>query len=568
MARTLRIGTQIIRIALVTGLLLAGAGIYFSYALATLPPGAPAPPAFAPLVCAVLATNVAIFLAVLWMLAARKLLPRVKILAGSMDRGADGDLTVRTENLGEDELGRLAFTFNTMIERLGTMVRRVNTSVAELRTITASVREVAERESSTAEIQSCAVKGTAVAAHQISGSVSEVADSVESLSRSASHNAGLIAEMSARIEDVAASVEALSQAVDEVSSSIVEMAAAEREIHVSVKSLMDNASKTAMLVTELDSSIKQVEKNALGTADITTIVLADAEQGRESVETTISGISEIRRSTRTVSMAIENLSVRAGTIGSILSVIDEVAEQTTLLALNASIIAAQAGEHGRGFAVVANQIKELAKRTTSSTRKIADIITGVQEETDQAVQAIRQSEQRVVEGERLSQRSGEALDKIVGGVKMAAGQVGEIARTTVQQAQGSENMRRAMGQVAEMVEQIVRATQEQTHGGELIMAAVERMRSLTGQVNESSREQRTAGDLIVHSSEGITRMIATIRQACQVQMENTGRIVQAVANMDLASRSNVEATQVMDDSVAGLTRQIDLLDGEMNSFKI
>ena len=113
---------------------------------------------------------------------------------------------------------------------------------------------------------------------------------------------------------------------------------------------------------------------------------------------------------------ITTLSERAADIGDILSVIDEVAEQTNLLALNAAIIAAQAGEHGKGFAVVADEIKELAERTSSSTREITLVIKGVQEETRRAVDAINQAEHSIAEGEMLSNRSGEALNKIVVGV--------------------------------------------------------------------------------------------------------------------------------------------------------
>jgi len=111
----------------------------------------------------------------------------------------------------------------------------------------------------------------------------------------------------------------------------------------------------------------------------------------------------IRNSSRITAEVIETLSLRANDIGAILSVIDEVAEQTSLLALNAAIIAAQAGDHGKGFAVVADEIRELAERTSSSTREIATVVNGVQEETRRAVDAISLAEASITEGVRLSQ---------------------------------------------------------------------------------------------------------------------------------------------------------------------
>ncbi|WP_298267622.1 methyl-accepting chemotaxis protein [Geobacter sp.] len=558
MARNLRLGSTLIRWLLIAGaaLALVGASITFRTTGNSL------------LLGGVFLVNAAISICVLRMLAARKLVSRVNILAGAMNRGAEGDLTVTVADDSEDEFGMLSGNFTTMVQRLSGMVTNVNGAVTELKEIAATVRNAADSGLATAEVQAQAVQGTTEGIRAIDRSVNEVACSVESLSRSASDNSASILQMSASIEEVASHVEELARAVDEVSSSIIQMAAAEKAIGSNVSGLMEDASGTASLVAEMERSIKQIEKSTVETAAISDEVLRDAELGRESVESTISGIGEIRRSSLTVAEAIETLSIRAGDIGSIISVIDEVAEQTKLLALNASIIAAQAGEHGKGFAVVAHEIKDLAKRTTSSTREIDQIIEGLREETDRAVVAIRHAEKRIVEGEELSHRSGDALHKIVDGVKMAAGQVNEIARTTVEQSQGSEHIRQAMERVADMVKQIMRATQEQTHGSELIMGAVARMKGLTAQVRNSTQEQRNTGALIVRSSEGISQMIATIRQACQVQAENSEKIVRAVENMENSAEQNLQTTRVMEGTVNGLTCQIEELTRAMAGFRV
>ena len=167
------------------------------------------------------------------------------------------------------------------------------------------------------------------------------------------------------------------------------MAASIKQVGGSAENLMEAANITSSSVMEMDSSIKQVEKNALDTAAVSEEVKRDAEVGKEAVEATIAGINAIKNSSRITSEVITTLSERANDIGAILSVIDDVAGQTNLLALNAAIIAAQAGEHGKGFAVVAEEIKGLAERTSSSTREIAEVIKGVQDETRRAVEAIR-----------------------------------------------------------------------------------------------------------------------------------------------------------------------------------
>lgn len=564
MAKNLRLGSRLIRISLVTGTAVAVAGIFCTFPLTESPAAASS----ARLIQGMLALNAILFLFVLWMLTARKLVRRVNIMAAAMDRGAEGDLTASVSDDSSDELGILADNFNAMLGRLAGTVTKVKGSVEELRTIAVAVHDAADRGTGTAELQARAVQRTTEGIRAIDRSVNEVAESVESLSRTASENSSSVLEMSASIEEVAEHMESLARAVEDVSSSIIQMAAAEKEIGRSVGTLMEDAGQTVAFVAEMDLSIKQVEKSALETAAISEEVLRDAELGRESVERTIAGIDEIRRSSRSVSETIGTLSFRVGDIGTIILVINEIAEQTKLLALNASIIAAQAGEHGKGFAVVANEIKELAKRTTNSTQEIAQIIEGLRTETDQAVTAIGHAEKRIAEGEKLSFSSGEALEKIVDGVKMATSQVGEIAQTTVEQAQRSEQMRQAMERVAEMVGQIVRATHEQTHGAEMITAAATQMKSLTDQVRGATREQRNTSALIVKSSEGITRMISTIRQACQIQAESSQKIVEAVENMETTAERSLETTRVMEGAVSGLSHQTDELTRAMAGFNV
>jgi methyl-accepting chemotaxis protein len=567
MAKTLRIGSHIIRFSLVIGFVSAVAGISCTV-FPSADGVAPAAGWRAGSILGVLIVNAAAFMAVFWMLAKRNLMRRVNVLAAAMDQGAEGDLTVKVPFTSQDELMVLNGNFNAMMEKLAGMATRVSSSIGELRLIANNIKDVSLRGVATAELLSVGVKETSDAVEEIGISVDGVTQAVKSLSSSAGENASSILEMSTSIDEVMVHVEALAAAVEEVSASIVEMATMEKEIGKNVKSLMEEATAAASRVAEMDISIKQVETNALDTAAISQGVRQDAESGREAVEATISGISEIRRSSQITCEVIENLSSRANDIGDILSLIDEVAEQTNLLALNASIIAAQAGERGKGFAVVAKEIKELANRTSRSTKEITGIMKGVQEETRRAVTAMSQSENRIVEGEKVAQRSGEALNKIVAGVQKATDQVNEIASTTVEQARGRREMRMAMERVAGMVGQIARATREQEREGELVMGYTERMKALTGQVRRSTQEQSGAGKSIVRSSEEITSMIESIRHACEDQTNSGRRIIEAVENIRQSAETGEGATLMMEEAVSGLSRQIGLLQKAMAGFKL
>jgi methyl-accepting chemotaxis protein len=517
----------------------------------------------------VLVIVVAIGLAVaLGILITRNIASRINLMAEAVNRGAEGDLTGASAMDSDDEIGKLGSDFAEMVGKLSGMIGKVGRSSSELAQISDTMAQASQSVVQSAKTQADSVSKTSAAIVQINTSVKGVAQGVDSLSVSASESSSSILEMASSVEEVVQNVENLSLSVNDVSSSIVEMGVSIKQVGNGVVSLMEVATATASSVMQMDSSIKQVERNANETAVISKTVRSDAEIGREAVDAVIKGMQEIKRSSLITSEVIATLSMRASDIGEILSVIDEVAEQTNLLALNAAIIAAQAGEHGKGFAVVADEIKELSERTSSSTREISQVIRGVQDETSRAVDAIKQAERSIADGELLSHKSGEALAKIVVGVSEATAQVAEIARTAVEQAKGSQMIREAMEQVSEMVAQIAKATREQGQGSELIMGAVENMKGLTSQVLASTREQNKVGNLIAQSTESITDMILHIKRACDEQSRGSEQIMSSVDEIQTATEANLEATRVMDEAVYKLFRQTDLLKKEMEAFRV
>ena len=481
---------------------------------------------------------------------------------------AAGRLDSRLEVRGGGEAAELARAMNIMAENLHSMVARISSSSEVLTSIDNNLENAAHQVVNSAQTQEESVLETSRAVAQINESVHEVYDGIDRLSESATETSASSLEMAATIEEIAMSAEKLEEAVEEVSSSITEMASSIKEIGTSIVNLLDASTTTASSIAEMDATIKQVEKNAMDSAAISETVRNDAEIGKKAVLEAIAGMQAIRDSSQITSEVVETLSLRVNDIGAILSVIDEVAEQTNLLALNAAIIAAQAGEHGKGFAVVADEIRELAERTSSSTREIATVIKGVQEETRRAVDAISQAEESIAAGEKLSQRSGAALEKIVAGVERAGIQVSEIAKATVEQARGSQSIREAMESVEDMVENIANSSKEHSRGTDMISSAVERMKDLTIHVRTSTREQSKASSLIARSTEGVTSMVDQIRDACRSQIDSSAQIAKSVHNIERATLANSHATKVMNSAVTDLTHQIDLLEKEMTGFKI
>jgi methyl-accepting chemotaxis protein len=274
------------------------------------------------------------------------------------------------------------------------------------------------------------------------------------------------------------------------------------------------------------------------------------------------------QASRTTAEAIDSLSQKARDIGSIVTVIEEIARHTNLLSLNASIIAAQSGEHGKGFAVVAGEIKQLAERTALSTHEIVDTITGVQSESNRAVKAIAAAEESVKEGEHLSQKAGDALGKIVAGVEQTAQQMAEIARATREQALGSELIRTAMEQVSSMSHAIAETTHQQRQGSELIHGEVGKVREFTSLVMRSMKEQATASSQISQMAQHVAETSSRIQQACFDQTHGSLRVQKTVESIQNSASTVLEEIRVVDHGVAKLEANTRSLQQEMANFTI
>ncbi|MBY0399793.1 hypothetical protein K2X89_05825, partial [Myxococcota bacterium] len=165
-------------------------------------------------------------------------------------------------------------------------------------------------------------------------------------------------------------------------------------------------------LAELVESSRSVGDSVGSIREVTDELVARAERGRTHFAETVAGIDEIRRATAAAEAIIRALDARTREIGGILDVIDDVGDQTSLLALNAAIIAAQAGEHGRSFSVVAEEIRDLADRVLVGTKEIAGLIRSVQAESERAIGAIEAGTQSVESGVALASEVGRTLDEI------------------------------------------------------------------------------------------------------------------------------------------------------------
>lgn len=479
----------------------------------------------------------------------------------------EADLTRTLKIASNDEVGELAGNFNRFVERLREMVLRIRAAAGDIFTATEKIRRTSQDVSNGTASQAVALEDSFRAIQGIDESTIEVGNSISALLEAVEISSSATLELGATIEEIVSQVDRLFSTIEEVSSSITEMSASSQQVADNLDNLSSSTEVTASSITQMDASIKEVEDTAQHTNELSEQAKRDAEMGKTAVAATIAGIQAIRATVEDASRAIEDLGKQSGEIGTILTVIDDVADQTRLLSLNASIIAAQAGEHGKGFAVVAGEIRELAERTAMSTQEISAIIRRLQSGTVEAVKVMKVGSDRVREEAERSKVAEDALEKLTDSSLRSAEQVKSIVRATQEQSRGSRQITEAVNQIANMLQQISSAVKQQSDGIQQLAMAAESMKDISSQVKLSTGEQAKGSHQISASMENIRNMMQQIDQASKDQSERSRQVVEAVSAVRKVAESNATRTAELDKVVENLAEQANVLEREIGSFK-
>jgi methyl-accepting chemotaxis protein len=420
-------------------------------------------------------------------------------------RMADGDLTqhvtVTAQHVdlhSQDELGAMAADFNVMIDRLQETGAAFDEMGTNLRDLVGQVQSSSVTLAETAAQLGSAANQTGLAVQQVTMAVQNVASGAQDTSRSAQETNHAVAQLSQVIDGIARGATDQARQVQTTSATAATMAAGVEEVAANA--------------------------NEVATASEQTKVVA--EHGGQAVRETTSAMAEIQTVVGQAASKVRDLGTLGQKIGAVVETIDDIAEQTNLLALNAAIEAARAGEHGKGFAVVADEVRKLAERSGRETKQIAELIAQVQTGTQEAVAAMDSGAAKVELGSQKADQAGRALQEILEAVQATVRQVGEIATASQRMASGARSVTDAMHSISAVVEQSTAATEEMSAQASQVTTSIQSIAAV-------SEEQSAATEEVSASTEEMSAQVEEMSAQAQEMAATADQLKVLVARFKL-----------------------------------
>ncbi len=483
---------------------------------------------------------------------------------------ARGDLNFRingnADRTGEER--QLLFNLDGLVRRLRYIVGRLQRAADSIDTVIGEVLRGTQALSAGVIDEAKSVEETSKSISEINASMHSIGHSLQTLSHLSQSTSTSIMEMATSINHVSQNADELAHFVEETASAIEEMAISVRKVADSTEALAESAEKTARSMEAIDNSTRSIGESVNETTVLAEEVALSADAGSQLVGETAASMSKIKEAIDAATETITRLGKKSEKIGEVTHVIDEIADRTHLLALNAAILAAQAGPQGRGFRIVADEIKELSERTASSTREIEEMIKAVREDVAETIERVAVGGQRADEGVDLASRASVLLTEIRDKTNASSDRIRLIADATAIQASESHTVFEAADLVRQQARGIERAAVEQALTSRHIGERALHMRELTEQVRLATGEQAQGSRYIAQAMEELTRIVEQIRAASDEQSAGADQVLRAIETIKEVVGRNQTSISGINSAVDLLVREAELLNREVEAFSL
>jgi len=393
----------------------------------------------------------------------------IKELESTSNEVAEGNVDVFVAENRGDELGALAKSFNKMTFNIKTLLREVEQKSKIAGKSAFEARESQEKSQKQEEYLERNVKVLLEEMKKFSQGDLMVKVNTE---KQGDNIAKLFEGFNLTVENIKSMIEQVKEAVEATASASSQISSSAEEMAAGAQEQSAQTSEVAAAMEEMSRTIVETSSNATAASEASRESSLQANKGVAKVEESKTGMERIVKSAESTGYKISSLANKTDQIGEIAQVIDDIADQTNLLALNAAIEAARAGEQGRGFAVVADEVRKLAERTTKATKEIAETILSIQLEAKEANTSMQEARIAVNSGLKLNEELGEVLSIILAGAEDVAMQINQVAAASEEQSATAE-------QVSSNVESINKVANESAAVVQQIASASEDLNRLT-----------------------------------------------------------------------------------------
>ncbi len=452
----------------------------------------------------------------------------------------DFDLTRRITVNSKDEIGQMSSAINGLFEAFQNTLKEVKTNLAEFIKSNEELYGVSQRILTNASLQAETSKDVMQRVLIMGQTALEVSSHAESSSKIATEAAKMIENMANASLKISQTSNQNKESAVAASQTVVEMGETAKEVQSRASAQSEATKRTTQALIDMAKELEKTAANAEKSADEAKHILQNAHQAQQAIKQTVEGMTDIAEGSEQMKDIIE--------------LISDIAEQTNLLALNAAIEAARAGEHGRGFAVVADEIRKLAERTSESTKEIATLI--------------KQSTGSVATGLELASNTAKIFEKIIQSVETSSQATIALASETVKQAAGTETLLADTEALKNLSVSIVEMTNAQALRRKRAEEAIQQVIYVSDDINTSSGSTALASKNAVEAIKRVVANSEEITSRTGKQRERSAVLQKVMTEMAETAYQNAQGAEVSLHSMEKTMSKAKEVEKEIGKFRV